>query len=137
MSVCLSVTKMLTFRNQKIWSFLTFIATFCTQWNWPFHVSWHFCSQKIWPFLMFIDTFCFQKCQETVKRQNPLKYSKNLVDSPVSRHFLYSKVSGNSEMTKSLEIMTFQWILLLPLFQDTFGKGFVVSPVYSFIPYSK
>ena len=71
---------------------------------------------------MFIDTFCFQKCLETVKRQNPLKYSKNLVDSPVSRHFLYSKVSGNSEMTKSLEIMTFQEVLLFLLFRDSFGR---------------
>ena len=41
---------------------------------------------------MFIDTFRIQKCLETVKRQNPLKYSKNLVNSPVSRHCLLGKV---------------------------------------------
>ena len=38
---------------------------------------------------MFIDTFRNQKCLETVKQQNPLKYSKNLVNSPVSRHCLF------------------------------------------------
>ena len=41
---------------------------------------------------MFIDTFRIQKCLETVKQQNPLKYSKNLVNSPVSRHCLLGKV---------------------------------------------
>ena len=41
---------------------------------------------------MFLDTFHNQKCLETVKRQNPLKYSKNLVNSPVSRHCLLGKV---------------------------------------------
>ena len=75
---------------------------------------------------MFIDTFRIQKCLETVKRQNPLKYSKNLVKSPVSGHFPYSKVSRNSETTKSLEIMTFQEILLFLLFLDTFGKGWKI-----------
>ena len=48
--------------------------------------------QRIWLFLMFIDTFCNKKCLETVKQQNPLKYSKNLVNSPVSRHCLLGKV---------------------------------------------
>ena len=67
-----------------------------------------------------------QKCLETVKRQNPLKYSKNLVNSPVSRHIPYSKVSRNSETTISLEIMTFQEILLFLLFQDNFGKGWKI-----------
>ena len=43
-------------------------------------------------------------CLETVKRQNPLEYSKNLVKSPVSGHFPYSKVFKNSETTKSLEV---------------------------------
>ena len=62
-------------------------------------------------------------CLETVQGQNPLKHSKNLVNSPVSRHFPYLKVSRNSEMTKSFEIMTFQGILLFLLFLDTFGKG--------------
>ena len=55
--------------------------------------SHYFCIQRIWSFLMFIDTFRIQKCLETVKRQNPLKYSKNLVNSPVSRHFLYMCVT--------------------------------------------
>ena len=82
--------------------------------------------QRIWSFLMFIDTFRNQKCLETVKRQNPLKYSKNLVKFPVSGHFPYSKVSRNSETTKSLEIMTFQEILLFLLFPDTFGKGWKI-----------
>ena len=40
---------------------------------------------------MFLDTFHNQKCLETVKRQNPLKYSKNLVNFPVSRHCLLGK----------------------------------------------
>ena len=75
---------------------------------------------------MHIDTFHNQKCLETVKQQNPLKYSKNLVKSPVSGHFPYSKVSRNSETTKSLEIMTFQEILLFLLFLDTFGKGWKI-----------
>ena len=48
--------------------------------------------QRIWLFIMFLDTFHNQKCLETVKRQNPLKYSKNLVTSPVSGHLPYSKV---------------------------------------------
>ena len=48
---------------------------------------------------MFIDTFRIQKCLETVKRQNLLKYSKNLVKSPVSGHFPYSKVPRNSKTT--------------------------------------
>ena len=60
------------------------------------------------------------------KTINPLNYSKNLVKSPVSGHFPYSKVSGNSETTKSLEIMTFQEILLFLLFLDTFGKGWKI-----------
>ena len=104
---------------QKICSFLTFIATFRTQRNWSFpcflthsvlkgigrfHVSWLFCIQRIWSFLMFIDTFRIQKCLETVKRQNPSRYSKNLVKSPVSGHFPYSKVSRKSKTTKSLEV---------------------------------
>ena len=41
---------------------------------------------------MFIDTFRNQKCLETVKRQNPLKYSKNLVKSPVSGHCILGMV---------------------------------------------
>ena len=39
-----------------------------------------------------IDTFCNQKCVETVKQQNPLKYSKNLANSPVSIHCLLGSV---------------------------------------------
>ena len=53
---------------------------------------------------MFIDTFRNQECLKRVKRQNPLKYSKNLVRSHVSGHFPYSKVSRNSKTTKSLEV---------------------------------
>ena len=75
---------------------------------------------------MFIDTFRIQKCLETVKRQNPFKHSKNLVNSQVSKHVPYSKVSRNSKTTKSLEIMTFQEILLFLLFLDTFGKGWKI-----------
>ena len=41
---------------------------------------------------MFKDTFRNQKCPERVKRQNPLKYSKNLANSPVSRHCILGKV---------------------------------------------
>ena len=41
---------------------------------------------------MFIDTFGIQKCLETVKQPNPLKYSKNLVKSPVSGQCLLGKV---------------------------------------------
>ena len=68
---------------------------------------------------MFIDTFRNQECLKRVKRQNPLKYSKNLVRSHVSGHFPYSKVSRNSKTTKSLEMITFQGILLFLLFLDT------------------
>ena len=60
--------------------------------------------QRIWSNLLFLDTFHNQKCLETVKRQNPLKYSKNLVKSPVSGHLPYSKVSRKSKTTKSLEV---------------------------------
>ena len=67
--------------------------------------------------------------------------SRDLVVSPVSRHFPFSKVSGNSETTKSLDIITFQGILLFILFLtlfciqgilsfllflDTFGKGWKI-----------
>ena len=45
----------------------------------------------------------------------------DFVISPVSRHFPYSKVSRNSQTTKSLEIMTFQGILSFLLFLDTFA----------------
>ena len=51
-----------------------------------------FRTQKIWLFLMFIDTFHNQKCLDTVKRQNSLKYSKNMVNSRVSRHCLLGRV---------------------------------------------
>ena len=69
-------------------------------------------------------------------------YSRYLVISPVYRHFPYLKVSRNSKTTKSLQIMTFQGILLFLLFldtfciqkilsfllfPDTFGKGWKVS----------
>ena len=39
-----------------------------------------------------MDTLRIQKCPERVKRQNYFKYSKNLVNSPVSRHYLLGKV---------------------------------------------
>ena len=68
---------------------------------------------------MFMDTFRIQKCLETVKRQNPLKYSKNLVKSPVSGHFPYSKVSRNSETTKSPEILT---LVVPPVSRHFWGK---------------
>ena len=48
--------------------------------------------QDILSFLLFLDIFCIKKCLETVKQQNPLKYSKNLVNSPVSMHSLLGKV---------------------------------------------
>ena len=50
------------------------------------------CIQRIWLCLMFIDTFRNQKCLETVKRQNSLKYSKNLVKYPVFINSLLGKV---------------------------------------------
>ena len=62
--------------------------------------------QGILSFLLFIDTFWIQKCLETEKRPNPLKkslFSRDFVISPVSRHFLNSKVSRNWKTTKSLE----------------------------------
>ena len=78
-AVCLFVChKSHYFRIQRIWSFHTFIATFR--------------AQRIWSNLLFLDTCRIQKCPERVKRQNPLKYSKNLVNSPVSRHCLLGKV---------------------------------------------
>ena len=117
-------------------------------------------------FLLFLDTFRVQTCPETVKRQNPLKYSKNLVKSPVSGHFPYSKVSGNSKTTKSLEIWErledwmvqvmkgFSKELVVSMFIDTFriqkcletvkrrnplkcSKNLVKSPVSGHFPYSK
>ena len=79
------------------------------------------------------------KCLETGEMTNPLEYgkcletgettkslekktlfSRDLVVLPVSRHFFVRKVSRNSQTTKSLEIMTFQGILLFLLFLDTF-----------------
>ena len=99
-AVCLSVcvSQKSLFCIQRIWSFHTFIATFRTQriWSFPCFLT-HLYSkelvismfldalhiQRICLFLMFIDTFRNQKCLETVKRQNSLKYSKNLVKYPV------------------------------------------------------
>ena len=57
--------------------------------------------------------FVEKKCLETVKR-------RDLVISPVSRHFLYSKVFRNSKTTKFLEIMTFSRDFVVFLFLDTF-----------------
>ena len=54
---------------------------------------------------------------DEVKLQNPLKYSKNLVNSPVSRHFPYSKVSRNRRNDK------------IPG-NHNFSMDFVISPVY-------
>ena len=54
--------------------------------------------QGILSFLLFIDTFWNQKCPEREKRPNPLKkslFSRDFVISPVSGHFLDSKVSRN------------------------------------------
>ena len=56
-----------------------------------------------------------------------IPYSRDLVIFPVSRHFPYSKVSRNSKTTKSLEIMTFQGILLFLLFLDTFHIQGILS----------
>ena len=103
MCVCLSVTKVIipyskdlvvsmfldTFRIQEIWSFQCFLT--------------HLYSKEL-VISMFLDTFHNQKCLKTVKRQNPLNYSKNLVISPVSGHFTYSKVSRKSKKTKSLAV---------------------------------
>lgn len=75
-----------------------FLDTFVLKEIGRFHFSWHFCIQRIWSFLVFKDTFRNQKCLETVKRQNPLKYSKNLVKPSVSGHFPYSKVSRKSKV---------------------------------------
>ena len=85
-------------------------------------------------FLLFIDTFWIQKCLETEKQPNPLKktlFSRDLVVLPVSRHFFVRKVSRNSQTTKSLEIMTFQGILLFLLFLDTFHiQGDLSFPLF-------
>ena len=56
-------------------------------------------------------------------------YSRYLVISPVYRHFPYLKVSRNSKTTKSLQIMTFQGILLFLLFLDTF----CIQDIWSFL----
>ena len=96
---------------QKIWSFHTFIATFRTQRKWSFPcfltlsvfkgfgrfpclytLSVIKSIQRIWSNLLFLYIFRLQKCPERVKQQNPLKYSKNLVNSSVSRHCLLGKV---------------------------------------------
>ena len=54
-----------------------------------------------------------------------------LVVLPVSRHFFVRKVSRNSQTTKSLEIMTFQGILLFLLFLDTFHiQGDLSFPLF-------
>ena len=68
------------------------------------HKSYYFRIQGIWSFLLFPDTFRIQKCLETVKQQNPLKYSKNLVNSSVSRHCLLGKVG----MLEGLKIRRFK-----------------------------
>ena len=70
----MSVTKMLTFRIQGIWSFLLFLDTFRIQDIWSFLLFIDtFRIQDIWSFLLFIDIFHILKCLETVKLQNPLK----------------------------------------------------------------
>ena len=54
-----------------------------------------------------------------------------MVVLPVSRHFFVRKVSRNSQTTKSLEIMTFQGILLFLLFLDTFHiQGDLSFPLF-------
>ena len=87
--------------------------------------------QRIWLFIMFLDTFHNQKCLETVKRQNPLKYSKNLVTSPVSGHLPYSKVFLDTyRIQKCPERVKRQ----NPL---KYSKNLVKSPVSGHFPYSK
>ena len=66
---------------------------------------------------MFIDTFRIQKCLETVKRQNPLKYSKNLVKSPVSGHFPYSK---DFVVSQVYSYIPYSKELVVSMFLDTF-----------------
>ena len=80
--------------------------------------------QGIWSFLLFLDTLRIQYCLETL-------FSRDLVVLPVSRHFFVRKVSRNSQTTKSLEIMTFQGILLFLLFLDTFHiQGDLSFPLF-------
>ena len=86
------------FFYQRIWSNFLFLVIFGL-WKIAIkefgHISCFrgtFFYQRIWPNLLFLGTFRIQKCLETVKWQNPLKYSKNLVNSPVSRHCLLGKV---------------------------------------------
>ena len=76
-----------SFRTQRNWLFLTFIATFRTQRNCLFP-----CFLTLLYSKNFVFSYVIQKCPEREKRQNPLKYSKNLVNSPVSRHCLLGKV---------------------------------------------
>ena len=104
-AVCVSVChKSHYFCIQRIWSFLMFPDTFRTQRIWSFQCFLTHLYSKELVISMFLDTFHNQKCLKTVKRQNPLNYSKNLVISPVSGHFTYSKVSRKSKKTKSLAV---------------------------------
>ena len=106
--------------------FQTFIATFRTQriWSFPCFLT-HLYSKEL-VISMFLDTFHNQKCLKTVKRQDPLNYSKNLVISPVSGHFPYSKVSRKSKTTKSLEVFKEfgQFSCFLTLY---FGNGWKIT----------
>ena len=97
-AVCLSVChKSHYFRIQRIWSFHTFIATFCTQRNWSFP-----CFLALSVFKGFGRFLCLYTLSviKSVKKQ----YSKNLFKSPVFVHFPSSKVSRKSKTTKSLEV---------------------------------
>ena len=69
---------------------------------------------------LFIDTFWIQKCLETGKIWESF-FSRDFVISPVYKHFLDSKVSGNRKNDQILwENHYFQGILSFLLFIDTF-----------------
>ena len=86
-------------------------------------IPWKVSISRDFVVWLFLDTFLTKKCLETEKQPNLLKktlFSRGLVVLHVYRHFFVRKVSRNSQTTKSLEIMTFQGILLFLLFLDTF-----------------
>ena len=113
-----------TFCIQRIFLFCLFRDTFRIQRILPFPVSGHFPFSRDFFVSRFTYTLNFQKCLETEKRPNPLRqslFSRDFVISPLYRHFLDSKVSGNRKNDQILwENYYFQEILSFPLSLDTF-----------------
>ena len=81
---CMYVTKLLTFRIQKIWSFLTFIDTFHTQRNWSF---------PCFLTLLYSKNLVFSHVYWNSKTSKSFEVFKEFVNFPVSWHSLYMCVT--------------------------------------------